>query len=234
MSDHHGIFPTFFLSGFECSTFVWKDQGRRDLIEETRHREHAAEDYELLRRLGIAVSREGVPWPFVERDGAYDFSALDPILEAMQRTRILPIWDLCHYGYPDDADPFSDEFAERFAAYCRAAAEHVAARVDGPQFFTPINEITFFSFSGGDWGWVAPHATGEQNRQRLRLSLCKAAIAGVKALREVLPDARMVHIDPLIRVVAPEDRPDLADDAHRETYEDTFFAWDVLAGKQHP
>jgi hypothetical protein len=26
-----GIFPTFFMSGFECSTFVWKDKGRRDL-----------------------------------------------------------------------------------------------------------------------------------------------------------------------------------------------------------
>ena len=25
------IFPTFFLSGFECSTFDWKDCGRRDL-----------------------------------------------------------------------------------------------------------------------------------------------------------------------------------------------------------
>jgi hypothetical protein len=24
-----GIFPTFFLSGFECSTFRWKDRGRR-------------------------------------------------------------------------------------------------------------------------------------------------------------------------------------------------------------
>jgi hypothetical protein len=29
--DHRGIVPTFFLSGFECSTFLWKDQGRRDL-----------------------------------------------------------------------------------------------------------------------------------------------------------------------------------------------------------
>ncbi len=61
MAEQPGIFPTFFLSGFECSTFVWKDQGRRNLIEETRHRQHAAEDYDLLRSLGIAVAREGVP-----------------------------------------------------------------------------------------------------------------------------------------------------------------------------
>ena len=27
MAVRPGIFPTFFLSGFECSTFRWKDQG---------------------------------------------------------------------------------------------------------------------------------------------------------------------------------------------------------------
>ena len=44
----------------------------------------------------------------------------------------------------------------------------------------------------------------------------------------------MVHIDPLIQVVAPRDRPDLEDDARRETYEDTFIAWDILSGQKHP
>ena len=143
MSENYGIFPTFFLSGFECSTFLWKDRGRRDLVAETQHLENAREDYRLLRDLGIAVAREGIPWPLVERDGEYDFSALDPILEAMDEFKILPIWDLCHYGYPDDADPFADDFAERFARYARAAAEHVVPRSRGPHFFTPINEITF-------------------------------------------------------------------------------------------
>ncbi len=48
------------------------------------------------------------------------------------------------------------------------------------------------------------------------------------------PEARIVHIDPLILVVAPKDRPDLADEAERETQEDTFYAWDVIAGTRHP
>ena len=61
MSEHHGIFPTFFLSGFECSTFVWKEEGRRDVVAKTQHREHAREDCDFLRGLGIAVAREGVP-----------------------------------------------------------------------------------------------------------------------------------------------------------------------------
>jgi len=234
MANRPGIFPTFFLSGFECSTFLWKDQGRRNLVEETQHRKHAAGDYALLRSLGIAVSREGIPWPLVDRGGSYDFSAIDPMIEAMNRCQILPIWDLCHYGYPDDADPAADDFADRFARYCRAAAEYVTQRVRGPHFFTPVNETTFFSFCGGEWGWVAPYGKSRERRFELRVQLCKSAIAGVKAIREVEPEARMVHVDPLVQVVAPKDRPDLADEARRETYEDTFLAWDILAGKAHP
>jgi beta-glucosidase/6-phospho-beta-glucosidase/beta-galactosidase len=234
MAKRPGIFPTFFLSGFECSTFLWKDRRRRDLVEETQHRRHAQGDYDILRELGIAVSREGIPWPFVDRNGGYDFSPIDPMIEAMQRARILPVWDLCHYGYPDGLDPFSVDFAARFADYCRAAARYVVPRLPGPHFFTPINEITFFSFCGGEWGWVAPYKNSRQDRFRLRLALCKAAIAGVKAIREVEPAARMVHIDPLVQVVAPRDRPDQIEAAHQETYVDTFLAWDILYGSEHP
>lgn len=78
----------------------------------------------------------------------------------------------------------------------------------GPYFFTPINEITFFAFAGGEWGCAAPYGKDRATRERLRLALCGASIAGVKALRRVLPDSRMVHVDPLIQVVAPPDRPD--------------------------
>ena len=74
VATHEGIFPTFFLSGFECSTFDWRDRGRRNLVDETRHASTRDEDYALLRGLGIAVAREGIPWPLVERDGQYDFS----------------------------------------------------------------------------------------------------------------------------------------------------------------
>ena len=234
MARRPGIFPTFFISGFECSTFLWKDKKRRNLVAETQHDRFATQDYELLRHLGIAVAREGIPWPLVDKGGVYDFSCLDPMIEAMRVQKILPIWDLCHYGYPDDLDPYTDAFTERFAAYCKAAAAYVIPKLHGPYFFTPINEITFFAFCGGEWGWVAPYKTTRDDRHRFRLALCKAAIAGVKAIREVEPAARMVHIDPLVQVVAPRDRPDQQQAAWHETYIDTFLAWDVLYGMEHP
>ena len=74
MAARDGIFPTFFLSGFECSTFDWKDSGRRDVSEELQHYAHADEDYGLLQALGIAVAREGIPWPLIEKSpGRFDF-----------------------------------------------------------------------------------------------------------------------------------------------------------------
>lgn len=235
MAKRPGIFPTFFISGFECSSFLWKDKKRRNLIEETQHHLYVDQDYQILRSLGIAVAREGIPWPMVDKGyGVYDFSCIDPMIASMNKNQILPIWDLCHYGYPDDLNAFSDAFVDRFAAYSKAVAEYVLPRMHGPYFFTPINEITFFSFCGAEWGWVAPYTNTKEDRFRFRLNLCKAAIAGVKAIRSVEPEARMVHIDPLVQVVAPRDRPDQEGLAWHETYVDTFLAWDILYGKENP
>jgi hypothetical protein len=83
-------------------------------------------------------------------------------------------------------------------------------------------------------GWAAPFGRDRETRHRFRARLCEAAIAGVKAIREVDPEARMVHCEPLIQVVPPAGRPDLADEARREATDDAFFAWDVLAGRLHP
>ena len=43
---------------------------------------------------------------------------------------------------------------------------------------------------------------------RMRVALCRAAIAGARAIREVDPEARVVHMSPVVHVVAPRDRPD--------------------------
>jgi hypothetical protein len=97
-----------------------------------------------------------------------------------------------------------------------------------------MNEITFFGYMAGEWAWAAPFGKDRETRRRFTLALCKADIAGVKAIREVLPDARMVHIDPLVHVVPPRDRPDLAEAARIESCDDAFFGFDVISGQRHP
>jgi hypothetical protein len=100
--------------------------------------------------------------------------------------------------------------------------------------FTPINEPTFWGYMGGEWGWCAPWGKSAEERRRFTLALARADIAACKAIREDHPDARFVHIDPLIWVVAPRDRPDLEDAARQEAYEDAYLAWDVISGQKHP
>src|SRR5437762_680619 len=78
-----GIFPTFFLGGFECSTFIWKDRQRKDYIRETAHDRHLEADYERVQALGFGVVREAIRWPVVDGGGGfYDWSTVDPVVSA--------------------------------------------------------------------------------------------------------------------------------------------------------
>jgi hypothetical protein len=87
---------------------------------------------------------------------------------------------------------------------------------------------------GGEWAWAAPFGRDAEYRRRFTVALARADIGAVKAIRRDFPDARMVHIDPLIWVVPPRDRPDLADEAERESYGDAYLAWDAISGLRHP
>ena len=227
------IFPTFFMSGFECSTFVWKDRERKDYVAATGHDRHMKADLAAAMDLGIGVVREAVRWPMVDLgDGKYNWSSVKAVQDAATACKITPIWDLCHYGFPDGCDPFSNECRKRFVDYCRAVAKYVTSSADPPYFFTPINEITFFSAAATDLQWMYPFAKGRADE--LKRALCHMAIEGSKAIRDVEPEARLVHVDPMINAVPPADRPDLADDAEREEHREDFEAFDMLAGTLHP
>src|SRR5262249_1804474 len=203
-----GIFPTFFLTGFECSTFVWKDQRRKDYVTLTAHDRHLEADYERVLDLGIGVVREAIRWPVVDRAGGrYDWTTVDPLLKVMEECRITPIWDLCHYGFPDGCDPLSEECLPRFVDYCRAVAEYVGPRTREPRFLTPVNELTFTSDAATDMEWFYPWAKGRC--EEMKVALCRMAIEGVKAIQQVIPDARMVHVDPIIHEVPPPSHPEL-------------------------
>ena len=227
------IFPTFFMTGFECSTFVWKDRERKDYVAATGHDAHLKRDLAAAMDLGVGVAREAIRWPQVDLgNGRYDWSSVKAVQDAATQCKITPIWDLCHYGFPEGCDPFSDECLDRFVNYCRAAAEFVTSTAEGPYFFTPINEITFFSAAATDLEWMYPFAKGREDE--LKRALCRMDIAGAKAIREVEPKARMVHVDPMVHAVPPPDRPDLADEARDEAYRKAYEGFDILCGRLAP
>lgn len=227
------MFKSFFFAGFECATGYnalgeWIDQ-----IAATHHDKHANEDYARLREVGIYATREAVRWPLVDKGGGkYDFSSAEPFITASRKHQVEVIWDLFHYGYPDDLDLFSEEFPRRFADYCYAAARHICANSHGACYFTPVNEPSFFSWAGGQVGRFAPHCIGKG--VELKRALIRAAIKGIEAIWAVVPGARIVNVDPLCHVVAPADRPDLAGDAAWFNANAVFESWDMLAGRIMP
>ena len=94
MRDKGSIFPTFFIAGFECSTFVWKDGKRKDYVRITGHDRHLKQDYDRVMDLGVGVVREAIRWPMVDLgDGRYDWSSVDAAIEAMEACSVTAIWD---------------------------------------------------------------------------------------------------------------------------------------------
>jgi hypothetical protein len=226
------MFRSFFLAGFECAT-GWNAHGEWiDQIAATHHDVHADADYARLRSVGIRAVREGVRWPLVDQGGRYDFAALRPFLAAARRHAIEPVWDLFHFGYPADCDPFSVRFPERFADYCHAVARHVVRESAAAPWFTPVNEPSYFAWAGGDAALFAPHARGRG--YELKLQLARAGLRGVEAVRAACPEARILSVDSLCHVVAPHDRPDLEPEARIWNQDIVFQSLDMLAGRRHP
>ena len=82
------------------------------------------------------------------------------MLRAAQETGIQVVWDLCHYGLPDDLDIWSAAFVDRFAAFAGAAARVAREEGAGHGVWCPMNEMSFWAWIGGDRGHMHPGAKG--------------------------------------------------------------------------
>ncbi len=198
------------------------------MIAATQHDKFALLDYHRLWNAGIQTARDGVRWHLIEASRHhYEFASLLPQVRAACDAGVEVIWDLCHYGYPNDLDPFSPSFVERFARFALATARVLRNETEGRLFIAPINEISFFAWAAGDVTYLNPFAQGRADV--LKAQLVRACIAAIEAIWSVAPDARIVHPDPLINVVAesPADY-DIAEAQRLAQFE----AWDMIAGRQ--
>ena len=226
------LFKSFFLGGFECSNHRRSDGRRLDMIDVTGHGEWAAEDYAVMREYGLDSLRDGLRWHLIERTpGQYDWSSFLSMLRAAERQGSQVIWDLCHYGWPDDIDIWKPDFVHRFARYAAAVAQLVKDETEGVPFYAPLNEISFWSWAGGDEAYFNPMARGRGFE--LKHQLIRATIAAIDAIRAVDPRARFVQVDPAIHVRAANDRPGPAREAENFRLSQ-FQAWDMLCGELWP
>jgi beta-glucosidase/6-phospho-beta-glucosidase/beta-galactosidase len=201
------------------------------MIAVTQHDTQAAGDYARLGEFGIRTARDAVRWHLIERAGQFDFASLAPMAAAAREAGVQIIWDLCHYGWPDDLDLFAPAFVDRFARFAAAVARFLAQETDATPFYAPINEISFFSWAAGEVGWFYPH--GYHRGWEMKEQLVRATIAATEAVRAVDRRARFVQVDPVIHVIPPRDRPDLAPAAASQ-HNSQWEAWDMLAGLAHP
>lgn len=227
------MFRSFFLAGFEGSTGYNRHGHWFDQVVATGHDKTVDDDYRQLAALAIHAARETIRWPLVDMGrGRYDFSTVEPFVEAARRHNVEVIWDLFHYGYPQGLDLWSKEFPRRFADYCYAIGRYIAQRTEGICAFTPVNEPSFMAYAGGEKGLFAPHVTGRG--WELKVMMARAAIEGINALWAACPDARMVNVDPLCRVASPFSRPDMEEQARDFNERLVFQSWDMLCGRLLP
>lgn len=225
------LFQSFWSGGFECACHINQDGKRLDMIAGLQHDRHAASDYAMLREAGMRTARDGVRWHLIDRgSGQYDFSSLIPMLEAAQRERVQVIWDLCHYGWPDDVDLFSPAFVDRFGQFSAAVAGVVREHSDAVPFYTPINEINFLTWAIAV-KFMFPYAEGRDDE--IKCQFVRASIASIEAIRAVDPRARFVFAEPAIHVVPPRNSPDLAEAAAVQDASQ-WEAWDMIAGMARP
>lgn len=226
------LFASFVQGGFECSTHTLRDGRRLDLLDATHHATNTASDYKQLAEHNIRTVRDGLRWHLIETvPWHYDWSSFLPMLRAANTTGTQVIWDLMHYGWPNDLDIWSPSFVERFAAYAGAAARIVKSASNGVPFYCPINEISFHSWGGGDGSYLNPFA--RHRGFELKVQLARASIAAMRAILVVEPRARFVHCEPLISIVSDPHRPH--DRLHAEGARlAQFQALDLIAGSFWP
>ncbi|RZJ35468.1 MAG: hypothetical protein EOO18_07905 [Chryseobacterium sp.] len=192
-------FQTYFMGGFECADHINRHGNRVNLLTETQHHLKVEEDYLLLLNMGISTVREGICWSFVEQEkNNFDFSEVQNRIKIAEKFGIQIIWDLIHFGYPDDIFPTHPKFGERFENLCRAFVQFYKANCSQKLLIVPINEISFLSWFSGEARGTVPFA--HQNGWDIKYHLCKAAIRGIKVLKQEDPTCVIVMVEPLVKV----------------------------------
>lgn len=229
---HQPLFKSFYIGGFECSTHITRSGRRLDMLAATRHDRFAALDYARLQQYGIRTAREGIRWHLVERTPyRYDFSSTLPLIRTARETGMQVIWDLMHFGYPDDVDLFKPSFVKRFVGYAREFMRVYKSETDETPFVTPINEISFLAFQGGEIGAVNPFTVGRGDE--VKPQLVRATIQAIEAMRSIAPETRIVLTDPIFNAVADSNDRTEARRAQAYSYA-RYQNWDMIAGRLNP
>jgi len=227
-------FKTFLMGGFECADHLNAFGNRVDMTKLTGHDYRLDEDYKNLRQLNIATVREGIRWSKVEyAPYQYDWSSVDKMMEAAQENGIQIIWDICHFGFPDDITPLHPMFARRFGFLCENFVRHYKLKdPDIELIVTPINEVSFLSWLGGDARGTSPYCIN--NGWEVKYMLMKAYIEGIEKMLAADPLVRIMTTEPLIHITSSDASDYENVMMAKKQHEEQFQVLDILSGKMCP
>jgi len=241
------------MGGFEGADHVNADGTALDMVAASGHLERVEEDHRRAAQAGIRCVRESIGWRVSESaNGAIDLSRALRTQASAHRHGLQVLWTLMHYGLPADLSLHDDTLIARLARFASEVARVLrpGERTAGnTPVFTPINEISYLAWAASQPAIFAPpnnlpsglmrQARGEAGASSTDLGyaakrrLAAAAIQAMLAIRAELPEARFMHVEPLVHVVPPLRRDDLAERAALvRSWQ--WQAWDILAGTLEP
>lgn len=201
---YNNPFASFWMAGYECCDMINRHGNRVDLLHLTGHLEKLEEDYRLLDDFEMKSVREGIRWSAVESSpGVYDWQAVSLVIQAAIKSGKQILFDLCHFGFPSDLTPFHPHLTIRFVALCRSfVTMYRSIQPEGPLIVTPINEVNFIAWLGGEVACTTPYCSGKG--WDVKYHLMRAFIAGVKAMKEMDPQVLIMTVEPLVNIAADE------------------------------
>ncbi len=180
-----------FATGVENSSPRLPDGRRVDELEKCDHYRRWAEDFGLLRELGISALRYGPPlYRTMPAPGVLDWSCVDDQMAWLRSAGVTVLADLCHFGVPDWLGGFDDPgFPDQLAAYAGAFAR----RYPWVRHYTPVNEIYIAALFSSFHGWWNEGRRGEAAFVRTVVNVCRAHELAVEAILRERPDAVIVQ-----------------------------------------
>jgi dTDP-4-dehydrorhamnose reductase len=219
--------PLELWAGPECTVNRVRDEYLDQLVR-TGHDRRLA-DLDLFAWLGARAVRYPVLWERVAPEGLSraDWSWTDERLARIRELGIRPIAGLVHHGSgPRSTSLMDPAFPEKLAEYAHAVAE----RYPWIEDWTPVNEpLTTARFSGLYGHWY-PHGRDDATFARCLVTQCRAVVVAMRAIREVVPRARLLQTDDLGKTWAT---PALAYQAAFDN-ERRWLTFDLLTGRLTP
>lgn len=236
------VLAGFWSGGFEGADHVNAAGVPLDLVHASGHWRRLDDDHARAAGAGLSSVRESIGWRLSESaSGVIDLSRAQRVAESAHRHGLQVLWTLMHYGIPAGLSLHDDAFVERFARFAAHVAKAVGTPSDRAPVFTPINEMGFLAWAASQAHLLhAPDNTlgfdDEGIRGRgydVKCRLVRASLLGMHAMRAEDPRCIFMHAEPLVHVVAPVNRPDLASLAQRVSSWQ-WQVWDLLTGVERP